>query len=180
MDADLNIRITGGAGQGVHTVGSLIARMAVSWGYHFHATQDYMSRIRGGRNSYAVRIGSGPIRAGREEADILLVLDPGHLSHFAKTLAPGGIVLAEAPSGPAPAVSVPLKALAAEAGSPILANVVGAGVVACALGIPPEFVEPILAADFRGDFLDKNRKALALGAGWARTNIGPRDRKSVV
>lgn len=167
MDVDLNIRISGGAGQGVHTVGNLISRMAVSWGYHFHATQDYMSRIRGGRNSYSVRVGSEPVRAGREEADILLILNPDHVPHFLKTLSPGGIALAEAPSAASPVIPTPLKALAVEAGSPILANVVGAGVVAFALGISLESVEPILAADFRGDFLEKNRKALALGAGWA-------------
>lgn len=174
MPVDLNIRVTGGAGQGVHTAGGLISRAAVAWGYHFHATQDYMSRIRGGRNSYAVRIGSVPVRAGRVEADILLVLDPAHLSHFLPALAPGGIALADEPGAAPPVVAAPLKALAAEAGSPILANTVGAGAVAAALGISLDAIEPILAADFRGDFLEKNRKALVLGAEWARKSLPPR------
>ena len=56
MGIDVNIRVTGGAGQGVHTAGGLLCRLAVAAGHHFHTTQDYMSRIRGGRNSYAVRI----------------------------------------------------------------------------------------------------------------------------
>ena len=56
MPDEVNIRVTGGAGQGIHTVGTLLCRMAVSAGHHFHLTQDYMSRIRGGRNSQTVRI----------------------------------------------------------------------------------------------------------------------------
>jgi hypothetical protein len=62
MRIDVNVRVAGGAGQGVHTVSNLIARMAVAAGYHIHVTQDYMSRIRGGRNSQTVRIGSDPGR----------------------------------------------------------------------------------------------------------------------
>jgi hypothetical protein len=35
MGIDINIRIAGGAGQGVHTAGGLISRMAVAAGHHF-------------------------------------------------------------------------------------------------------------------------------------------------
>lgn len=174
MGTDLNIRITGGAGQGVHTVGSIVSRMAVLWGYHFHATQDYMSRIRGGRNSYSVRIGSDPVRAGREEADLLLCLDPSHLDYFLSRLSKGGLALADVPSASAPVLSVPLKQMADSAGSPILANMAGVGIIACALGIPLEALAPLLASDFKGDFLEKNRKAFALGEEWANERMGDR------
>ena len=172
MAIDRNILITGGAGQGLHTVGSFVSRMVVLWGYHFHATQDYMSRIRGGRNSYALRIGSEPVRAGREEADVLICLAPEHLHGYLHRLEQGGIALADVPDAAKPALSVPLKPLAVSAGSPILANMVGAGILSCILGIPVDALEPLLAADFKGEFLDKNRKALGLGAQWARENVG--------
>ncbi|HEU5360977.1 MAG TPA: 2-oxoacid:acceptor oxidoreductase family protein, partial [Candidatus Deferrimicrobiaceae bacterium] len=87
MEVDVNIRVSGGAGQGIHTVGHLIMRVVVGAGYHFHVTQDYMSRIRGGRNSQAIRIGSDPVRAGREEADLLFAINPDHLAHFLPALA---------------------------------------------------------------------------------------------
>jgi len=172
MAADLNIRITGGAGQGVHTVGAIVSRMVVLWGYHFHAIQDYMSRIRGGRNSYSVRIGSDPVRAGRDESDILLCLSPDHLPHFLPKLSKGGLALADTPSASPPVLAPPLKQMAVSAGSPILANMAGAGILACALGIPLDLLAPLLAADFKGDFLEKNRKALALGEEWAREHLG--------
>ncbi len=172
MATDLNVRITGGAGQGVHTVGSIISRMAVLWGYHFHATQDYMSRIRGGRNSYTLRVGSEPVLAGREEADLLLCLTPDHLPFHLPRLAAEGLALADLLDASPPVLAAPLKQMAVSAGSPILANMAGAGILSCALGIPLDVLDPLLAADFKGDFLEKNRKALALGAEWARDRVG--------
>jgi len=176
MRVDVNIRVTGEAGQGVHTAGGLLSRLAVAAGHHFHATQDYMSRIRGGRNSYSVRIREIPVRAGRAAADIVLSLDPGHLPHFLSSVPPSGIVVCDLPAGGAGTadrrvIAAPLKELAVAAGSPILGNMVGTGIVACALGIPPETVDRVLALEFKGDFLEKNRKAARLGAGWAEGRV---------
>jgi len=169
MGIDINIRITGGAGQGVHTAGAFLSRMAVAAGYHFHSTQDYMSRIRGGRNSYSVRVMDVPARAGRADADILLALDPGHLSHFLPGLHPKGLALSDTSTvGETERVTAaPLKKLAASAGSPILGNMVGAGIVAHALGVSPLMMDQLLALEFQGDFLEKNRKAVRLGSEWA-------------
>jgi 2-oxoglutarate ferredoxin oxidoreductase subunit alpha len=176
MGIDVNIRVTGGAGQGVHTAGGLLCRLAVAAGHHFHATQDYMSRIRGGRNSYAVRIREIPVRAGRSQADIVLSLDPWHLPHILSSVSPAGIVVCDLPAGGAGSadprvIAAPLEELAASAGSPILANIVGAGIVARALGIPQETVDRALTLEFKGDFLEKNRVAARLGAGWAESRI---------
>jgi 2-oxoglutarate ferredoxin oxidoreductase subunit alpha len=176
MGVDVNIRVTGGAGQGVHTAGGLLSRLAVAVGRHFHATQDYMSRIRGGRNSYAVRIREIPVRAGRATTDILLALDPGHLPHFLSSVSPTGVVVCDSPrAGTGPedrrVTVAPLNELAVAAGSPILGNMVGTGIVARALGIPPETVDRVLALEFKGDFLEKNRKAARLGAEWAEGRV---------
>lgn len=173
MGYDVNIRITGRAGQGVNIAGGIVSRMAVAAGHHFHATQDYMSRIRGGRNSYAVRIMDVPVRAGRDDADILLVLDPAHLSHFLPAVRPGGIVLSD-PTGetdPCAPAGVPLKELAAAAGNPILANMVGVGMVARLLGAPLDTVYRLLALEFRDDVLEKNRNAVRSGSEWAEGRL---------
>ena len=139
MGIDINIRVTGGAGQGVHTAGGLLCRLAVASGHHFHATQDYMSRIRGGRNSYSVRVREIPVGAGRPLADIVLSLDPGSLPHILSSVDPAGIVVCDLPTGAEGSadprvIAAPLKELAVAAGSPILENIVGAGIVARVLG----------------------------------------------
>ncbi len=171
MGADINVRVSGGAGQGVHTVGSLVSRLAAAAGHHFHVTQDYMSRIRGGRNSQAIRIATEPVRAGREDADVLLALNPAHLPDFLPNLSRSGFALADVATAEQPSYSIPLKELAAEAGSPILANVVGAGAIAFALGFPAEAAESIFAADFKGDFREKNLKGFRLGEEWAKAHL---------
>ena len=169
MGIDINIRITGSAGQGVHTAGAFISRIAVAAGYHFHSTQDYMSRIRGGRNSFSIRMMDVPVRAGRAVADILLALDPGHLSHFLPGLRPDGLAFSDTPTvGETGRVTAaPLKELAASAGSPILGNMAGAGIVAHALGVSPRMMDQLLALEFHGEILEKNRKAVRLGSEWA-------------
>ncbi len=68
-------------------------------------------------------------------------------------------------------IAVPLKELAVAAGSPILENIVGAGIVACLLGIPPETVDRVLALEFKGDFLEKNREAARRGGEWADPRV---------
>lgn len=176
MGFDVNIRVTGGAGQGVHTVGGLLCRLAIAAGHHFHATQDYMSRIRGGRNSFSVRIREIPVRAGRQQADIALSLDPGHLPHILSSLVPAGIVVCDLPAGAAESadprvIAAPLKDLAVSSGSPILANIVGAGIIARALGIAPETVDTVLSREFKGDFLEKNRAAARLGSEWVDPRV---------
>ena len=145
MGIDVNLRVTGGAG-------------------------------RGGRTSYSVRIREIPVRAGRHPADIELSLDPTLLPRILSSVAPAGIVVGDLPAGEGGSadprvIAAPLKELAVAAGSPILGNMVGTGIVARALGIPPETVDRILAIEFKGDFLEKNRKAARLGAEWASVRV---------
>jgi len=171
MTSEVNIRVTGGAGQGVHTVGILLCRMAVAAGHHFHLTQDYMSRIRGGKNSQTVRIGTEPVRAGRDTAEILLAVNPDHLPEVLQGVTPGGFAIADAPGSMPHLVNAPLKELAAAAGSPILANVAGTGAIAFALGFPREHADRVFEEIFSGPFRERNRNAFHLGWGWAKEHL---------
>jgi 2-oxoglutarate/2-oxoacid ferredoxin oxidoreductase subunit alpha len=55
MKSALNIMIGGEAGQGLVTVGEILAKSLVRAGYYILVTQSYMSRIRGGHNTFAIR-----------------------------------------------------------------------------------------------------------------------------
>lgn len=171
MGAEVNVRVSGGAGQGVHTVSNLVSRVAAACGHHFHVTQDYMSRIRGGRNSQTIRIGTEPVRVGRDPADIHLFIDPVHVPDFLPRVAQGGLAIADIPAASPPLVAAPLREMAVSAGSPILVNVAGTGAVLRALGYPLEHAEALIARDFKGDFREKNTRALRLGAEWAEKNL---------
>src|SRR5512137_1812398 len=80
VEKDLNILIGGEAGQGLVTIGELLARSLVRSGYSIVVTQSYQSRIRGGHNTFAIRVSPDPISAPREIIDILVALDQNTLS----------------------------------------------------------------------------------------------------
>ena len=55
----INILIGGEAGQGLVSIGQILARSLVRAGYHIVVTQDYQSRIRGGHNTFVIRLSLG-------------------------------------------------------------------------------------------------------------------------
>ena len=61
--SSINIVIGGEAGQGLVTVGEFLSRALVRAGYALVVTQDYQSRIRGGYNTFAIRVDSEPVAA---------------------------------------------------------------------------------------------------------------------
>ncbi|MCX6086070.1 MAG: 2-oxoacid:acceptor oxidoreductase family protein [Caldiserica bacterium] len=58
---DISITISGEAGQGVKTLGSLTARILFDRGYYVVQDESYHSRIRGGLDATTIR--HGPVRS---------------------------------------------------------------------------------------------------------------------
>ena len=56
MPVDFNFMVGGEAGQGVQSLGFLLAKVFARGGYHIFADQDYESRVRGGHNFFRVRV----------------------------------------------------------------------------------------------------------------------------
>ena len=56
MAIDFNIMAGGEAGQGVQSVGMILAKTMAQGGLHVFADQDYESRVRGGHNFFRIRI----------------------------------------------------------------------------------------------------------------------------
>jgi len=68
---DLNVVIVGAAGEGVQTVGDILAHTISAQGYAVFAWQEYESRIRGGQNSYSIRITEKPEPLIKEEGTLI-------------------------------------------------------------------------------------------------------------
>ena len=66
----------GEAGQGLQTIGTVLARTAQAAGLHVLVTHEFMSRIRGGSNSTAVRIATTPVRATTDRSARWMVTTP--------------------------------------------------------------------------------------------------------
>lgn len=131
---DVNLRIAGEAGQGVDTTGRVLTGAFAALGLHVLASQNYMSRIRGGLNWFDVRIGDIELFSSRKQAELLVALTSEALEKLRGDVAEGGIVLFNGAAADG-AVAVELEKVAKQVGgSPIMANTVAAGAVFGLLG----------------------------------------------
>ncbi len=146
---DLNVVIAGAAGQGVQTIGDILAQTAAAQGYAVFNWKEYESRIRGGQNSYSIRISETPRNAPLMEADVLLALNEGAIKKYGPLLKKGGTLLAEKEVKDRRNIAIPFTEIAEEVvGKKIYANTVALGALAAVLGIGQKRLNNILTKIF--------------------------------
>ena len=171
----LNILIGGEAGQGLVTVGQILAKSLVRGGYSIVVTQSYQSRIRGGHNTFAIRVGSGDVIAPQEPVDLLVAFDRDTVTLHGGDLTPDGLVVLDGALGidDDSVLKVPFKELAQERFS----NIVALGVVGFLLGLDEELMARTVD-DFFGkkdaSLAAENHRALAAATGWASAHATSR------
>ncbi|MFZ5801402.1 MAG: 2-oxoacid:acceptor oxidoreductase subunit alpha [Candidatus Omnitrophota bacterium] len=182
MNNELNIRITGEAGQGIQTVGEALCRVFKRRGFYLFAHQDYMSRIRGGNNFFLIRVSSQPLFAARQKADIVVALDKESVAIHKNALSPDGILIADKarfniPDTTSSLFDVPLYGLATQfGGSELFVNSTACAVVAAMAGIEFSLAEEILSALFRDkgeELVKKNLAAAKAGYDFAAQHFSP-------
>jgi len=167
MEKALNILIGGEAGQGLVTVGEILARSLVRAGYYILVTQSYMSRIRGGHNTFAIRVSPEEVFASQEAVDLLVALDDLTLALHEKELSPRGRIVADQGCGADEKIclKVPFGHLASDTFS----NIAALGVVSGLIGLNEEVVGRTLE-DFFGKktpgVAEENRKVLGKAMRW--------------
>jgi 2-oxoglutarate ferredoxin oxidoreductase subunit alpha len=185
---NVTIAVVGSGGDGVVTLGDLIAQVAAEEGLHVIKTEAYGPQIRGGESSCTVRVAADEIFAQGASADVLVVFGWSDFARFRGeiSVAPGALVLYEAtedrPSaedlgvvgGEDPLwVPVPFAGVSkASSGSPGSKNVVSLGILGELLGLPAERLERALARRFRrkkASVLEGSLKAFAAGREFAVT-----------
>ncbi len=147
-----SVVIAGEAGQGIQTIEYLLAKVLKSEGYHIFASKEYMSRIRGGSNSTAIRIGNQPVAAFLESINLLVALDRDVLTHLKARIQPETIIIGEAATlgheHEPPIYDIPLNTIATAVGNKLFANSVACGAVAGLLGLAFETVATELGTYF--------------------------------
>ena len=144
---DRTIIIAGAAGQGLVTVGELLSKILTRAGYEVFATQYYMSRIRGGHNSFRIRISDMPQFASADECDILFAFDQEAVAqHFEMLHDSGTVILSDKLNAMnKQCVSIPFDTLASK---PLYENVVALGVLCALLGLNRSLPEQLLLERF--------------------------------
>ncbi|HOO40457.1 MAG TPA: 2-oxoacid:acceptor oxidoreductase subunit alpha [Syntrophales bacterium] len=93
---EFNLKIAGEAGHGLLTIEVGLTEILARAGYHFFATKNYMSRIRGGHNFHMIRISDEPVHAlGGNAWQMLVAFDKESGRRHGPTLSPGGILIDE-------------------------------------------------------------------------------------
>lgn len=82
LSNDVNIVISGEAGQGIDLVSSILMKVLKSCNFNVFCSLEYMSRIRGGCNAAFIRVADYEIACPRSPIDILIALDVKVLDYF--------------------------------------------------------------------------------------------------
>jgi 2-oxoglutarate ferredoxin oxidoreductase subunit alpha len=168
MTAEINFMVGGEAGQGVQSVGLLLAKAMARWGYHVFADQDYESRVRGGHNFFRIRASDAHVEAIRESVDILIALNKESIDLHRHELAKGGVIIYDGEKLPGLAgndlINVPFVSLAKEeAGDAVMANTVALGAALGLIGYDLNLLNELLTGFFSGESGGKNIKAVNAG-----------------
>ncbi len=170
MRDEVTVMFGGEAGQGVETAGEVLAKSLVRSGFDIVVSREYMSRIRGGHNTFRVRAGAGTLRAPREPVDILVAMNDETVLLDSPRLADGGILVAagaaSAPEDASGALAIPSEGLA----PPRYANTVASAVAASLLGLDEAVVARTVADAFGkkdSGVVEANRAAVRAAYEWA-------------
>jgi len=173
MPNEISVRIAGEAGQGIASLGMMLCRIYKDTGRHVFAVQDYMSRIRGGSNFFQVRVADRPVFSTREKADLIIALDKEAVAANSGALADGGLLILDAGKYGVTELekgwlSVPLYALAQEAGGAAYANSVALGIFTALTCDGQEPAYNAIDREFGGKGAEVvNANKLAAGRGFA-------------
>jgi 2-oxoglutarate ferredoxin oxidoreductase subunit alpha len=175
MAVDFNFMVGGEAGQGVQSVGFLLAKAFARGGYHVFADQDYESRVRGGHNFFRVRVSDSRVGAITESVDILIALNRDSIKLHRPELAEDCIVIFDSEkikdiSDNGNLLSVPLEKLAGErAGDKVMSNTVALGAALALVGYDLEILNTILVEHFgEGEVGNNNIAAVKAGYEYAQ------------
>ena len=184
---DLTLAMVGSGGDGVVTMGDLVAQVAAREGLHAIKTEAYGPQIRGGESSCTVRVAAREIFAQGDTVDALVVFRKADFARFRGEIfaAEDAIVLAEADDdtkapelepgedGKLRLIPVPFAQLARDAaGTPSSKNVVALGVLSGLFGLPEEGLRRAVERKFgrkKESVREANKKAFEAGLAFGRS-----------
>jgi len=178
MNLDLTIKIGGAAGQGLDTIGSVLSKSLLKSGFYVFSTQYYLSRIRGGHNTFQIRISDAEVRAMDENVDILIALDRTSVDRHLDEMSDGVVIVdrdvVELETEHDSIFHVPMLKIAKDVGgNKIYTNTVAAGAAMGLLCLDMDALNEVLTSIFRKkgqEIIDNNLKASKAGYDYVREN----------
>lgn len=172
MVQDINLVIGGEAGQGLVTIGQLLGKALVRADYEILVTQSYHSRIRGGHNTFAIRIGTDRFLAPRDSIDILVALNSETAELHRGQLTDHGLLIVDAALSPA--LPRMVRPAFKELGPEKLWNTAALGLLGNILGLSVELLYDALEGMLgkkHPESLAENKAVLDKSYQWAAAKI---------
>jgi 2-oxoglutarate ferredoxin oxidoreductase subunit alpha len=185
MPIDFNFMVGGEAGQGVQSVGFLLAKVFARGGYHIFADQDYESRVRGGHNFFRVRVSDSNVAAIAEDVDILIALNMDSIELHQPDMVTQGIIIFDGEkikgvSGDnGSLLSIPLEKMAEEkAGDKLMMNTAALGAALSTVNYDLNILNEILVDRFgKGEIGNRNIAAAKAGYDYVQSEYKGKFRK---
>ncbi|MDF1614385.1 2-oxoacid:acceptor oxidoreductase subunit alpha [Desulfurivibrio dismutans] len=176
MQQDIQILIGGEAGQGLVTIGQLLGKALVRAGREIFASQTYHSRVRGGHNTFAMRVGAGPFAAPRESIDILVALNAETVELHRPQLTKRALIIADAAFAPElpGAIAVPFGELGPEK----LWNTAALALLGQVLGLQEQQLYQAVEATLgqkKPELLEENQEIMKKSREWAKAHLPEHD-----
>ncbi len=160
-----HIVIGGEAGQGLVTIGQFLSKALIREGYHVLVVQDYMSRIRGGHNTFRIQVSTEELRSPAQQIDLLIALNQDTVRLHQGDIAKNGIIIADEAFMNDGGLCVPYKDLSDKR----YMNTVALGVAGSLLGVKSATIEQLLKETFSKksqDIVSENTKSLQAAYGF--------------
>lgn len=179
MSIDISFKIGGEAGQGLQTIGYILAKSLARGGLYVFTNQDNESRIRGGHNFYQIRISDNKVENLTEEIHVIIALDEKTIIEHKDELVRNGVIIFDGEKISVKEydenlLNVPFERLAKEkSGSTKMANSVAIGAAISLVGYDHSFLESVLKDEFGSkgaEISDKNIQASRAGFNFVSEN----------
>ena len=158
----LSVKIGGEAGMGIATSGLLLTKTLVRGGLHAMDYTEYPSLIRGGHNSFLLRVDAEPVTALLSSVNVLIALNKATIFLHERELTEDGAILYDADEielqperdlkrPELRTYPVPLERLAVQAaGNKLMRNTVALGAFLAITDFPCELLESVITDVFGG------------------------------
>lgn len=93
MNERVSVKFAGASGQGINTIGMLLAKTLNSYGYKIFAYREYPSLIKGGVASYQVDFSNSDINSSSRNCNVLLAFTADSLNEYLTDVNENGIVI---------------------------------------------------------------------------------------
>lgn len=173
------VKVSGESGQGVNSIGEILAKALKESGFYSFGYREYPSLIKGGYSSHQIDFSDQPLFASSTHTDLLLCLSRVSVHAYLPTVRENGQIIhmlraLEFTDAEQQLIRernikvayIPAEVVATEAGGKaIMSNVVMVGALWQLLGLPIEPLEQVVRAEFakKPDMIEPNLKCLQQG-----------------